>query len=324
MKTKQILAIGLLGLTFSFMNAQNVQSNTLATSGGLEAGTTASGTGGNAFYGYQAGKINTSSGVNNTFIGHQSGLNNTSGQSNTYVGNNSGGNGGNANISLGYQAGVSDGNNNIFIGNKSGAEDSGTGDGNIYIGHNAGFANTDYGNRLIIDNGLYPQETTTPLIWGDFANDLLKFHGKIGIGGGGSSDIQFGNFPTTSGTVSVSNYRLFVKGGILTEEVRVSLSSTWADYVFQKDYKLPTLKEVENHITQKGHLINVPSAKEVGENGIELGEMAKIQQEKIEELTLYIIEQNKINEKQNEQIEKQSKEIEELKVLVKNLIEKNK
>jgi hypothetical protein len=95
----------------------------------------------------------------------------------------------------------------------------------------------------------------------------------------------------------------------------VSLTNTWADYVFKKDYKLPTLQEVEKQIQEKGHLFNVPSAQQVKNDGIELGEMAKIQQEKIEELTLYIIQQNKENEKQN-------KEIEELKVLVKTLVEK--
>ncbi|MEO8235447.1 MAG: hypothetical protein ABI549_08540, partial [Flavobacterium sp.] len=91
-------------------------------------------------------------------------------------------------------------------------------------------------------------------------------------------------------------------------DVGVSLNSTWADYVFSKEYKLPTLQEVERQIQEKGHLFNLPSAKEVAENGISLGEMAKIQQEKIEELTLYLIQQNK--------------EIEELKALVKTLVQK--
>lgn len=132
-------------------------------------------------------------------------------------------------------------------------------------------------------------------------SSALKIHsnGKVGLG------FSTGNhFPTSSGAVDVSNYKLFVKGGILTEEVRVSLNSTWADYVFKNDYKLPSLTEVENHIKENGHLINVPSAKEVKENGIEMGEMFKIQQEKIEELTLYIIELNKTKEKQNALIEK--------------------
>jgi hypothetical protein len=68
--------------------------------------------------------------------------------------------------------------------------------------------------------------------------------------------------------------------------------------------------------------MNVPSADEVFENGIALGEMAKIQQEKIEELTLYIIEQNKINEKQAERFTAQNKQIAELKALITKMLEK--
>lgn len=166
----------------------------------------------------------------------------------------------------------------------------------------------DYGDA----NGCYLHlpKPNTKVIIGGYADDPIigdrKFvvkgnsliQGKVGIGG--SDSTPFGNFPTNSGGVNVSGYNLFVKGGILTDELRVS--TTWADYVFAKEYKLPTLQEVEKHIQEKGHLINVPSAKQVEEDGIELGEMAKIQQEKIEELTLYIIEQNKINEAQNKLI----------------------
>ena len=95
----------------------------------------------------------------------------------------------------------------------------------------------------------------------------------------------------------------------------MTLSSTWADYVFAKDYQLPTLKEVEKFIEENGHLPNVPSAAQVKEEGIELGEVAKIQQEKIEELMLYIIEQNK-------QIEKLSSEQNEIKAKLMILLEK--
>jgi hypothetical protein len=115
--------------------------------------------------------------------------------------------------------------------------------------------------------------------------------------------VQLPVFPTTLGGVSIANYKLFVKGGILTEEVRIALATTWADYVFKKEYKLPTLQEVEKQIQDKGHLFNVPSADEIKANGLEVGEMSKIQQEKIEELTLYIIQQNKINEAQAKQLE---------------------
>ena len=63
--------------------------------------------------------------------------------------------------------------------------------------------------------------------------------------------------------------------------------------VFDTDYNLPTLEEVEKHIEKNGHLINIPSATEVEANGIELGKMNKLLLEKIEELTLYIIELDK-------------------------------
>jgi hypothetical protein len=152
-----------------------------------------------------------------------------------------------------------------------------------------------------------------------FNNDTY-FDSKVFLTGatpiiGTNGSVTIPTFPTTAGSINVSGYKLFVKGGILTEEIRVALASTWADYVFKKDYKLPSLQAVEKHIQEKGHLINVPSADEVATSGINLGEMSKIQQEKIEELTLYIIAQNKINEKQ-------AKEIAELKAMVKKIAAK--
>jgi hypothetical protein len=102
------------------------------------------------------------------------------------------------------------------------------------------------------------------------------------------------------------DYKLSVKGRIRAEEVKVY--NTWADYVFNKEYNLRSLNDLEAYIKANGHLPNVPSAKEVTEKGLELGEMTKIQQEKIEELTLYLIQQNK--------------EIQELKAQMKALMNK--
>lgn len=89
------------------------------------------------------------------------------------------------------------------------------------------------------------------------------------------------------GTINPGSYKLAVKGKIRAEEIKVETG--WADYVFEENYDLPTLEEVEQHIKEKGHLINIPSAQEVEENGIQLGEMNKLLLEKIEELTLYTI-----------------------------------
>ncbi len=86
--------------------------------------------------------------------------------------------------------------------------------------------------------------------------------------------------------------KLAVNGTIHSKEVKVDLVG-WPDYVFVDDYKLPSLKEVETHIKENGHLKNIPSAKEVEKNGIMLGEMNKKLLEKIEELTLYTIQQEK-------------------------------
>ena len=126
--------------------------------------------------------------------------------------------------------------------------------------------------------------------------------GKVGVG--------TTNFPTTIGGANISAYKLFVKGGILTEEVRVRTG--WADYVFDKNYNLKSLDQVEKYIAENGHLPNVPSAQTVAEEGIELGDIAKIQQEKIEELTLYLIQQKK-------EIEGLKKENQNLKSLAERL-----
>ena len=88
------------------------------------------------------------------------------------------------------------------------------------------------------------------------------------------------------------NNKLDVNGTIHSKEVKVDMIG-WSDFVFKKEYELPTLEEIEKHIKENGHLENIPSEKEVVKNGINLGEMNVKLLQKIEELTLYIIEQNK-------------------------------
>ena len=139
------------------------------------------------------------------------------------------------------------------------------------------------------------------------------FAGKFGIG-------------TTKPSAKLS-----VNGKIHTKEVRVDLKlSDWSDFVFYDNYNLPTLEEVENHIKEKGHLKNIPSAIEVDKNGIYLGEMDAKLLQKIEELTLYTIAQEKEikelkkekaeNKKQNFKIEEQEKKIKKLELLVQQLL----
>jgi len=126
----------------------------------------------------------------------------------------------------------------------------------------------------------------------------LRSNGKLFLGTSGNSSCS-----------DCNDYRLFVKNGIRTEKIKVDIASAnaWADYVFRKDYKLKSLEDVEKHIEEKGHLPNIPSAKDVVENGINLGEMNAKLLEKIEELTLYVIQLNKDIKKLEEENKKAHK-----------------
>ncbi len=106
--------------------------------------------------------------------------------------------------------------------------------------------------------------------------------------------VSIGLDPNVAGTYS-GDFKLYVAKGIMTEKVKVTLrsSSDWSDYVFEDNYNLLPLDKVEQHIEEKGHLPNVPSAEEVAKEGIDVAKMDAKLLEKIEELTLYIIEQNK-------------------------------
>jgi hypothetical protein len=105
------------------------------------------------------------------------------------------------------------------------------------------------------------------------------------------------------GTITPSS-KLSVNGKITCKEVEVTLSG-WSDFVFADDYNLKSLDEVEAYIKENKHLPDVPSEKEVLEEGVNVGEMNSILLRKIEELTLYMIELKK----ENEQIKKQIREL---------------
>ena len=95
-------------------------------------------------------------------------------------------------------------------------------------------------------------------------------------------------------------------GLLHAREIKVDLDS-WPDYVFKKDYKLMPLNEVKKFIEDNGHLPNVPSAIEIEADGVNLGQAAKTSMEKIEELTLYLLEINEKVENQEEVLNEQSK-----------------
>ncbi len=125
---------------------------------------------------------------------------------------------------------------------------------------------------------------------------FLKDDGKIGMGvTDDSGDPNFSsNYPPFP-----NGYRLYVHGGILTDKVKVAVynSANWADYVFAPGYKLKPLDEVEAFAKANKHLPGLPSAEEIVKTGgIDVSVMFAKQMEKIEELTLYMIELKRENE----------------------------
>jgi len=129
-------------------------------------------------------------------------------------------------------------------------------------------------DKLYIENST---EVDTPLIYGDFTKD------QVGI--------NTSYIPTDPETQAP--YTLAINGKAIAEEVQVMTRITWPDYVFTEDYELMPLTELEGAIETLGHLPGVPSAEEVEESGHALGKMDAILLEKIEELTLHLIDMNK-------------------------------
>lgn len=108
----------------------------------------------------------------------------------------------------------------------------------------------------------------------------------------------------------LSGYRLFVKDGIKTERLKVEVATTnqWADFVFNDDYNLRPLNEVKKFIQSNKHLPEIPSADEiVKDGGIEQGELNAKLLQKIEELTLYLIQQNEKIQELEKQIQSTKK-----------------
>ncbi len=111
------------------------------------------------------------------------------------------------------------------------------------------------------------------------------------ITGSGTHYIQNGNLAI--GTTNPQGHRLAVAGNMIAESVKVKLQSAWPDYVFAKDYELPSLQSTEQDIKNTGHLPGIPSAAEAKANGLDLGDMNAKLLQKIEELTLHLIEKDK-------------------------------
>lgn len=246
----------------------------------------------------RASLYNNTTGSNNTAIASAALFSNTTGVDNLALGTNAlyVNTTGNYNIGIGASALFQvNGNLNVGIGFSAGSLKNGN--GNVYIGPYAGKSTiglTGENNKLYIAN----TEGEVPLIYGDFS---AKF-------------VAIGDISATSAKRDglASNYGLLVQKGILTEKIKVATltSADWADYVFEKNYKVMTLDEVEAFIKENKHLPNVPTTEEMMKNGNDLLKTDAKLLEKIEELTLYMIEMNKEIKSlklENEQLKKEIK-----------------
>ncbi|MCR9171560.1 MAG: hypothetical protein NXI10_03645 [bacterium] len=158
------------------------------------------------------------------------------------------------------------------------------------------------GARLSIQ-GYAPQDATNLINVSNTSSDLfqlsnqglLNLNGRIVINSNDQEPLVISN--STEKILQLND-----DGTLRTRAIKVNVFQ-WPDYVFEPSYNLADLQQVEEYIQENGHLPNVPSAEQLSEEGLDLYEMNKILMEKVEELTLYIIEQNKKIEKLEEKLQ---------------------
>lgn len=179
-----------------------------------------------------------------------------------------------------------------------------------YVYTNMQLGKTDYSNKFVlygIDNNgtisalkiMSPNQTM--LIDGD---EIDAVSTPLYLNYNSGQRVVIGN------TAGLTDSKLTVDGKITCEEVEVK-AVTGADFVFGKDYKLMNLRDLEKYLNENKHLPDVPSAEETSQ-GVNIGDFSILLLQKIEELTLYTIEQQKSLEAQKVLLEEQQKQIEEL------------
>jgi len=152
------------------------------------------------------------------------------------------------------------------------------GSNNVYLGYNADGA-ASISNTVVIGANVTATQSNTI---------ILGTNQNVGIG-----------------TVA-PQYKLSVNGVIQAKELRVETG--WSDYVFEKDYPLLSLENVAAYIEKNKHLPAIASAKEIQQNGLAVADMQTKMMAKIEELTLYLIQQNLQIQQLKEKVEQLEKQ----------------
>jgi len=157
------------------------------------------------------------------------------------------------------------------------------------------------GNIFGVNGNSYLGGVTTIGVAGSTTNNLTvngkaTFASNLAIGG----SLKIGNVAPTN----YPNYGLAVAGSVVAQQSVVTAPHNWADFVFDSAYVMPTLAETKAFIKENHHLPSIPSEKEVMKNGFDLAEMDAKLLQKIEELYLHIIEQEKQIENLKQQVNK--------------------
>jgi len=204
-------------------------------------------------------------GTQNIALGSNS-LYNNNGSNNIALGANALGNNtsGSNNVGMGYQAGV-------YIGS-SGYSVNSTGFNSIFIGNNTRALGNNQGNQIVIGYNAIGNGANTVTLGNDaIERTILK--GKIGIG------------------TPIPDALLTVNGTVHAKKMIIDIDSPLSDFVFAPEYNLISLPELKLFVKENRHLPDIPSAAEVQEKGIDIGEFQNLLLQKVEELTLYIIQQ---------------------------------
>ncbi len=193
-------------------------------------------------------------------------------------------------------------------------------DGRMGIGYNG----TSYGRTIntagtginfytatatgAFGGAVFPTDTSLVLWSNSGASNYLILQpswGKTGIGTYSPNAKLHLNGNMLIGGTSLNpatGYTLSIDGKLICTEARVQLTASWPDYVFADDYQLPSLESVEKFVKQNKHLPNIPAAAEVEKQGFDLGDMNRKLLEKVEQLTLHLIEMKKENKVLSERL----------------------